>query len=150
MAPSWILLLFVAMWTGVTGLLAHLGGWATLAQRFQSDAPVQGTRFRFASGALGRQSFPVNYSSCLFVKVNTMGLRLSLFLPFRFLSPPLFVPWTAVESVEQKRMLFIRFTTFVLQGTWPRITLNGAAAEAVYQACRAARPDLTYPETPQR
>ena len=145
MESKWLLPVFAALGFGGTGLLARLSGWATLAERFRSDAPVDGTRFRFASGSLGRGWFPVSYGSCLFVTVNSMGLRLSLFLLFRFSSPPLFVPWTAVESIVQKRILFIRFTTLVLHGTWPRVTLQGRSAAALYRACTTARPDLIQP-----
>jgi len=130
--PKWIFPAFAAMWLGLTGLLARLGGWTTLAGRFQSNEPVDGERFRFASGSLGSRWCPVSYGGCLFVTVAPTGVRLSLFLPFRFLSPPFFVPWTAVESVTQKKGLFMRSTTLTLQGTWPRLTLRGAPAQAVH------------------
>jgi len=142
--PKWFFPAFAAMWVGVTGLLAHLSGWATLAARFPSDDPVDGQRFRFASGSLGWRWVPVHYGNGLFVTVSPTGLRLSLFLPFRFLSPPLFVPWTAVESLMRKRIVFVTFTTLVLKGAWPRITLRGSSAQPLYQACSTARPDLTH------
>jgi len=141
LAP-WFYLYFAALWLVITGTLAHWSGWVALAERFRSDAPVEGDRFRFASGSMGRRWIPVSYGNCLFVTVTPSGLRLSLFLPLRFLSPPLWVPWTAVESVIQKRILFVSVTTLVLKETWPRITLRGAAGRALYAACTAARPEL--------
>jgi hypothetical protein len=143
--PPWLYLYFAALWLGITGLLAHWSGWATLAERFRSDAPVEGDRFRFASGSMGRRWIPVSYGNCLFVTVTPSGLRLSLFLPFRFLSPPLWVAWADLEAVIQKRFLLVSVTTLVLKETWPRITLRGAAGRALYAACTAARPELLTP-----
>jgi hypothetical protein len=91
---------------------------------------------------MGRRWIPVSYRNCLFVTVTPTGLRLSVFLPFRFLSPPLFVPWTDVESVIQTRILFMTVTTLVLKEAWPRIALRGAAGKAIAEACIAGRPDL--------
>ena len=36
MEPQWFFPLFIAMWFGITGLLAHLGGWASLARRYRA------------------------------------------------------------------------------------------------------------------
>src|SRR5580704_5661625 len=92
MQSEWFFPLFVLWWLFLTGLLAYFGGWTSLAGRLRADGPdvpVDGKRFRFASGSLGRRFFPVSYGNCLFVVVAPQGLRLSIFLPFRFLSPPL-------------------------------------------------------------
>jgi hypothetical protein len=142
MEPQWFFPLFAVMWFAITSLLAHWGGWVTLAEHFRSDGTRDGRRFRFASGSVGRSWMRVSYGGCLFVTITSTGLQLSLFLPFRFQSPPLFVPWTAVASVVQKRILLSRVTTLVLHDTWPRINLRGAPAKAVYEACTAARPEL--------
>jgi hypothetical protein len=144
--PPWFFLYFGLLWFGVTGVLAHGSGWATLAERFRSDDSVQGERFRFASGSMGRRWVPVSYSNCLFVTVTPTGLRLSVFLPFRFLSPPLWIAWTDVESVSQKRILLMRVTTLVLREAWPRVSLRGAAGTAIYEASTAARPELLTPD----
>jgi hypothetical protein len=143
--PPWFFLYFGLLWFGVSGVLAYWSGWATLAERFRSDDSVEGDRFRFVSGSMGRRWIPVSYGNCLFVTVTPTGLRLSLFLPFRFLSPPLFLPWSAVESVIQKRILLMGVMTLALKEVWPRIALRGAAGKAVYDACIAARPDLLLP-----
>jgi len=142
MHPQWFFPAFAAMWLGISGLLAHWSGWVNLAERFRSDGAIDGIRFRFASGSIGRRWLPVGYGKCLFVTVAPMGLRLSLFLPFRYSSPPLFVPWTAVASVVQKRTRPMSVTTLVLYDTWPQISLRGAPGKAIYEACRTARPDL--------
>ena len=143
--PQWFLPCFAVLWLAVTGILAYWSGWATLAERFRFHDSVQGERFRFASGSMGRRWIPVSYGNCLFVTVTPSGLRLSLFVPFRFLSPPLWVAWADLEAVIQKRFLLVSVTTLVLKETWPRITLRGAAGRALYAACTAARPELLTP-----
>ena len=35
--PQWFFPLFVVMWFTITGLLAHLGGWASFATVFRAE-----------------------------------------------------------------------------------------------------------------
>jgi hypothetical protein len=84
---------------------------------------------------MGAGLFPAtSYGNCLFLTVNEMGFRLSILFVFRLLSPPLFIPWQAVASVESKRFLFIPYTVVRLQRGWPTITFRGAAGRAVQDA----------------
>ncbi len=137
---QWFFPYFVAMWFGVTGLLAYASGWARLANQFPAQMPVQGDRFRFASGSMGLRFVPVSYDNCLFVTVSPSGLRISIFFPFRFLSAPMFVPWSAMESVTQGRFLLLMHTTvLVIKEQWPRITFRGGAGNAAYRAFLASR-----------
>lgn len=141
--PPWFFALFALWWLFVTGVLAYLSGWATLAGRYRADVPGipgDGARFRFSSGSLGRKWFPVNYGNCLFVTVTNRGLRLSIFLPFRFLCPPLFIPWEGFTSVSRRRVLFIESVTFTLRGSWALLSLRGRAGEAAEQAFMASQP----------
>jgi hypothetical protein len=133
--PQWFFALFVLLWAGVTGLLAILGGWASLATYFRADGPVQGDRFRFVSGSMGIRFLPVNYGNCLFVTVNDAGFRLSIFFLFRIFSPPLFIPWKAIASIETKRFLFFYpYIVVQLQDQWPRISIYGGAGRRIAQA----------------
>ena len=83
---------------------------------------------------MGRWPFPVtNYGGCLFLTVNDRGFRLSIFLPFRFLSPPLFIPWAAVKTVENGRFLFVRYTLVHLMRGWPALAFRGRAGQYIAQ-----------------
>src|SRR6185369_15574537 len=106
MQPQWLPFTFVVMWAVITGLLAHLSGWAGLSSYFRATAPPSGERFRFVSGSMGLRSFPVSYGGCLFLDVNADGFRLSILFPPRFQSPPLFVPCPQVAPVTEKQLLF--------------------------------------------
>jgi hypothetical protein len=131
--PYWFFPTLVVGWVVITGLLAHVGGWASLARDFRSDEPPSGERFRFASGSVGNRFMPVNYGGCLFVSINELGFHLSLLLPFRFQSPPLFIPWRAVESVKEEQILFSKYAVVRIRGHWPQISLRGRAADRLQQ-----------------
>src|SRR5476651_854887 len=90
----WFVLVFAAFWLCVTGALAHVAGWASLARSYRAAGPITGDSFRFASGSVGRRCFPVNYRGCLFLTLGAEGLYMSMFMPFRFQSPALCIPWS--------------------------------------------------------
>ncbi|HTO70911.1 MAG TPA: hypothetical protein VMR31_13705 [Myxococcota bacterium] len=136
--PPWFFVTFVAMWLALTALTSRISGWARLAEEFRSDAPAAGETFRFASGSMGRR-FPAKYNSCLWVVVTPAGFQLSLWLPFRFLSPTLFIPWTRVESLEEKRVFLAKRVVIRVIGCWPAISLLGKAGQAVRDAYVSAR-----------
>lgn len=126
------------MWFGITALLSLTGGWPSLATHFRATQPANGDLFRFVSGSMGAKRFPVSYGGCLFVAVNSIGFHLSIFFPFRFQTPPLFIPWSQVESVEQKRFLFIRRTVIRVRGQWPIISIRGRAGQSIEEAYAVA------------
>jgi hypothetical protein len=136
---QWFVPVFVVGWIAVCGLLARLSGWTVLAQRFRAYGPMEGQRFRFASGSLGREVLPVSYGHCLFVAVSSQGLGIALFLPFRVLSPPLVIPWAEVESMTERRILFFEVVVLAVRDSWVRLSLRGAAGRAAKEAFRAAQ-----------
>jgi hypothetical protein len=129
----WFLPAFALLWIGVTAGLALLSGWTNLAEEFRSEQPVDGERFRFASAAIGARLFPVGYSNCLFLIVGPMGIGVSIFFLFRLLSPPLYIPWARVESVEQRRFLFLKSTVVRVAGHWPELKIYGRAGQHIWQ-----------------
>jgi hypothetical protein len=136
--PQWFIPMFASLWLGVNALLAVLSGWIGLAAQFRASDPIQGQVFRFASGAMGTSILPVSYGSCLFITVNQTGFGLAILFLFRFLSPPLFIPWRAVESIETKRFLLTRRTVIRLRGHWATVSVRGAAGRCIQQAYAAA------------
>jgi hypothetical protein len=130
--PQWFIPFFLCLWLALSAALALAGGWFSLSREFRSEETIEGERFRFASGSLGQWPFPVTaYGSCLFLTVNRSGFRLSILFVFRFLSPPLFVPWSAVKSVECGRFLFVRYTLVRLLRGWPAIAIRGRSGQVL-------------------
>lgn len=122
-------------WLAASALIARMAGWASLAQRFRTQDDYEGQRFSFNSASMGHRIWPVNYGNCLFVTIGSRGIRLSVLFPFRFQHPPLFLPWSAVESVTEKRYFKIfRHAVIVVKDRWPQIRLRGSAADAVIKA----------------
>ncbi|MFZ6779876.1 hypothetical protein ACO0LD_23835 [Undibacterium sp. Ji83W] len=133
---------------GISTALSFLGGWASLATQFRANQAATGERFRFVTGSMGSRFFPVNYGSCLFVTVSEQGLHLSVFFLFRMFSPPLFLPWSQMETVEKKRYFFRNGTVINMRGQRPKLMLLGAVAEAVataYAKAEAQKGSRAYP-----
>jgi hypothetical protein len=142
LAPFWFLLFFVGMWLLVTGVLSRVSGWASLATEFRVTQPISGENFRFVSGSVGKKGFPVSYRNCMSVSVGERGLGLSLLFLFRFQSPPLFIPWSQVESVAEKKVFFARYVVICPRNQWPAISLRGPAGrriQEVYAALPSSR-----------
>ena len=51
-----------------------------------------------------------------------------------FLPPPLFIPWSAMESVTEKRYIVSTYTAIRVRGEWPAIALRGRAGHYVREA----------------
>lgn len=130
-SSPWFLAFFAAMWFGACGLLAVLSGWASFASEWRALAEPKGDRFRMRSGSIGMRFFPVGYGNCLTVTVSEQGLGLSLLFLFRFMCPPLFIPWSQIASVKEGRFLFVQHVVVQPANHWSRIKLYGAVAERV-------------------
>jgi hypothetical protein len=130
--PQWLIPLFLCGWLAISAVVACAGGWFSLSKQFRSDDKAEGDHFRFASGSIGRWPFPVaGYNGCLFLTVNDSGFRLAIFFPFRFLSPPLFIRWSDVKSVQTGRFLFVRYTLVRLLRGWPTVAIRGKAGQCI-------------------
>jgi hypothetical protein len=85
--------------------------------------------------------FPVNYGNCLFATVGRRGLALSILLPFRFMHPPLVIPWSAVERCEQVRFWLLRHVAVYVTDFRPRrLLFGGALGRAILAQWTAAQP----------
>jgi hypothetical protein len=133
---AWLFPLFIlawlAVWTVATCSISRLSGWSFLAHKFKATTQIDGDEYRFVSGSIGRRVLPVNYGHCLFVTVGKTGLHLSMFLPFRLGSPPLFIPWSEIEEVKAKRFLYLfPSVTLRMNESWPLISLRGRIHNAI-------------------
>ena len=136
---EWFFPAFVVFWLAICGVLSIMGGWRELAERFKSDAPVEGERFRFRSGAMGSGLFPVSYGGCLFATVGPKGFALSILFLFRFLHPRLVVPWSAVERCEPVKFWFMNYIAVHIVGFGRRILFDGNLGKKVLETWTQAR-----------
>jgi hypothetical protein len=136
---EWFFPAFVVFWLAICGVLSIMGGWRELAERFKSDAPVEGERFRFRSGAMGSGLFPVSYGGCLFATVGPKGFALSILFLFRFLHPRLVVPWSAVERCEPVKFWFMNYIAVHIVGFGRRVLFDGNLGKKVLETWTQAR-----------
>lgn len=101
---------FVGMWLLVNFILAHVSGWAALAERFAAPGgePPAGRKFSAQSGMIG----VVNFNGCLTVIAASEGLYLSVWRVFRFKKPPLFIPWRDMHSIGYHQILWVEMISF--------------------------------------
>jgi hypothetical protein len=128
---GWIPVIIVAMFVVMGAGISLLGGWHELAGRFRSDDPIEGERFRFRSGSMGWPYFPVNYGGCLFATVGPRGFRLSVIFAFRFLHPPLVIPWTEVERCEPARYWFRKYAAVYVKNFGRRLLFPGSLGDGL-------------------
>lgn len=132
--PAAFPFLFILAWLAVGALLSWIGGWHALASAFPDPGRVEGRRFRLVSGFVGRGLRSARYRSVLAIVVGERGLRVSILLPFRFMHPPFFVPWTEIASVDRESRLLESRIQVRLRRHWSGLMLAGAAGEAVLDA----------------
>lgn len=100
--PEVAVFLAFAAWVGMLTVIARAGGWAALAQVYQSAGDFEGRRWWFQTGQMGGG---IRYGGILTVGANLRGLYLSVLVPFRFGHPPLFIPWTDITVTARRGLV---------------------------------------------
>jgi hypothetical protein len=90
---------FLLVWCGTGIIVARVGGWIALAQRYRATQRFEGQRWRFQDAGMRWFS---NYGKALTVGANAEGLYLAMTLPIFPGHPPLFIPWSETK-MEMKR-----------------------------------------------
>jgi hypothetical protein len=96
------LLLFVVFWFSFSWILAKRSGWAKLASAYPAPRSLDGAHWSFQSARFGRRA---SYRGTIHVSADSLGMHLSMFLPFRFGHPPVFVPWTELTGRQDRQSL---------------------------------------------
>jgi len=131
----WFLHLFITGWLAICCFLSFVGGWHALAKKYRSTARGSGELFSFASMGLGSGLFPVSYRSCLFVRLDSTGIALSVFPLFRFFHPRLSIPWSAVSDCKRERFWFMSCTAVYVSEPQTRMRFFGRVGREIYD-CR--------------
>jgi hypothetical protein len=117
---------FLVLWTFILWIISRVSGWHRLAQQYGDTSLFSGEIVRFGSARIGW----ANYNGALNVGANDMGVYLAPMAIFRPFHPPLFIPWSAVES--QPFQGFPSGVTLSFPGgTGARIVLFGRALKPV-------------------
>lgn len=156
--PRWSFLIFIGLLLVFSCVQSLVGGWNALARKYRSTARTSGKLFPFASMGMGRGSFsvsnsrypvtcgrfPVSYVGCLFVRVDSAGIALSVLPVFRLLHPKLFIPWNAISEC---RLRFTSMSTAVLvSDPQMRMLFNGRLGKEIFEVWNRWN-DISHPRT---
>lgn len=138
--PAWfipfcLVPVFILIWLIVTYSTSRTGGWGLLSRYFPAGEKIEGDTYRFASGSFGRRFLRVKYSNSLFLIVGRKGLYISVFMPFRFMHPPLLIPWSQIESANTKLALHMfEYVEIVIKNKWSVLQLRGIVSKRALEA----------------
>jgi hypothetical protein len=132
---------FVALWLGVLGIVATVGGWRGLAREYPDPAVAlpQGRRVSGASLLFVRGVVSVgNYRGSVTLLTNDRGLYLRtgrLFGPFH---PPIAIPWAAITGLQEGRTFGSPWVEVDIRNG-ESVRVIGRAATVVKEGYAAAR-----------
>ncbi len=101
---------FVTLWLFVGTVISLMGGWFSLSKLYRTRIPFKGEKLRLQSGQM---RWLTNYNSVLTLGANQEGLYLASMFLFRFMQPPLLIPWGEVK-VRRYKGWFFEYVIFTL------------------------------------
>lgn len=113
--------------------LVSLRGWQTYAPNFpgKTDLPADAQWLTWQSIMIGGNVAPANYQFAVAGGYDDDGIHLKMGVFFKAFHPPLFIPWDAVELIEQKKAIKGVYTT-VNCSDMPRLVLFRKFGDAVF------------------
>jgi|HubBroStandDraft_6_1064221.scaffolds.fasta_scaffold404907_2 hypothetical protein len=94
---------FLSLWLLVGVIVSFVGGWLTLARVYRTHAAFNGVKWRMQSA---RMRWLANYNNMLTFGVSQQGLYLASMFLFRFMHPPLLVPWSDIKVRRSQGWVF--------------------------------------------
>jgi hypothetical protein len=88
---------------GLLGGISFVGGWFSLARVYRTQVAFDGAKWRMRSG---RMRWLANYNNLLTLGASQQGLYLASMFLFRFMHPPLLVPWSEIKVRRSKGWVF--------------------------------------------
>jgi hypothetical protein len=102
--------LFVVMWCLSTGIISVVGGWSSLSKVYRAQVPFNRQTWTMQSGQMRRFT---NYNNILTLGASQEGLYLACMFLFRFMHPPLLIPWREIKVRRHKGWIF-EYVTFTM------------------------------------
>jgi small-conductance mechanosensitive channel len=94
---------FLCLWLLVGATISVIGGWFSLAKVYRTRVAFNGAKWRMQSGQM---RWLANYNNVLTLGVSQQGLYLASMFLFRFMHPPLLVPWSEIKVLRSKGWVF--------------------------------------------
>lgn len=138
--PWWIMAAFFCVgWCFMLSAVSMVGGWYSLAQEYpiRERVAVDGRIYRWCSVTLNLLG---GYNGSVNITVSCDGFLMHQMLVMSFMHPPIYIPFSAVDSLDYRFSLGILRRCSIRVGKH-RIYLNGKVAEHVYEAYSSQRGD---------
>jgi hypothetical protein len=94
---------FLGLWFLVAAIISFIGGWYSLAKVYRTRAAFNGAKWRMQSGQM---RWLANYNKVLTLGVSPEVLCLASMFLFRFMHPPLLIPWSEIKVRRKKGWVF--------------------------------------------
>ena len=94
---------FLCLWFLVASVVSFVGGWFSLARLYRTRVPFIGSKWREQSGQMRCLT---NYNRVLTLGTSQEGLYLASMFLFRFMHPPLLIPWSEIKVRRSKGWVF--------------------------------------------
>jgi hypothetical protein len=101
---------FLVLWLLVGAIISFVGGWFSLAKVHRTRVPFNGPKW---GGQSGRMRWLTNYNNVLTLGASQQGFYLASMFLFRFMHPPLLIPWSEVKVRRNKGWVF-EYVTFTM------------------------------------
>lgn len=124
------ILVCIGFWLAISWVLACTGGWRALAKRYRNATRRAGKLFPFASVGM---RLGVGYGNCVFVRVDSEGIGVSVFPLFRFFHPKLFIPWSAISGCRCERTWDGDYTVVDVSEPTIQMRFSGKLGRAIYE-----------------
>ncbi len=123
---------FIVLWLVICSLASYFSGWSALARKYRLKATFPAQQQAMQNGHLGR--FRLDYSRCLRLSADEIGLYLAAMPWLRFRHPALLIPWNEI-TVGSGRVNLRRKVLLAL-GRDPQVALliSPKLAESLRQA----------------
>ena len=100
----------VTLWLVVSAMVSYISGWFALSELYRTRAPFSGAKWRWQSGYM---RWLTHYNSVLTLGATQESLYLAVMPLFRFMHPPLLVPWSEIR-VRRSKGWFFEYVTFTM------------------------------------
>jgi hypothetical protein len=102
--PLFFVLQFIALWALVCYVISQLSGWMALSRRFRDIGAFYSYQWPFQSVRMRT----LWYNNCANFGADETGLYMAVFPLFRFVHPPLFIPWSEIQVVTGNQGLIFK------------------------------------------
>ncbi len=101
--------IFIGMWILVTYIISKMG-WDDLVEKFKVERKFSGRRIGIISASINSG----NYQNAIILKYDERGFYLSPSILFRLFHPAVFIPWTEIKDVREKKIFLTKYTELII------------------------------------